>query len=107
MPDAAPTMPVLPLEVGAWLDHPQDAIAALGAAARGHLRIDAGEATGLPAQIAQLLLSARLTARQAGFDLWIEPASPRARDDLTTLGLSDLLEAPVTIKAMLATGDAR
>lgn len=83
------------LDPDAWADHPQRVIETLQARVARGLVIDASGAGPIPTQVAQLLLSARRTARSLGQDFRLEAASEAARRSLAVIGLSELLEGAV------------
>lgn len=79
------------LDPDAWTDAPQGVIETLKARAAKGVEIDASGTGAIPAQVAQLLLAARSTARAAGKDLLLHAPSDAVRESLEALGLSHLV----------------
>lgn len=89
---AKPDSDRLYLDPDAWTDTPQVAIDTLLARVGGGLVIDASGAGPIPAQVAQLLLAARHSARLQGQAFRLDTPSEAVRRSLTALGLADLLD---------------
>lgn len=81
-----------PLTPTEWIDSPGGVIETLLEQAKQGIVIDASRAGPVPAQVAQLLLSARLQATAAGAEFRLENPTQAVRDSLSTLGLSALFE---------------
>ena len=79
------------LDPDAWTDAPVGVVESLKARAKAGVVIDASATGAVPAQVAQLLLSVRATARAAGKDLRLHAPSEAARESLEALGLSHLV----------------
>ena len=88
---ADPEQDRLILDPDAWSDAPQGVIETLKASAAKGVVIDASGTGAIPAQVAQLLLAARSTARAAGKDLRLQDPSAAARESLEALGLAHLV----------------
>ncbi|MFN4098855.1 MAG: hypothetical protein ACK4GT_03670 [Pararhodobacter sp.] len=89
---AEPESDRLYLDPDAWTDAPQVAIDSLLARVGGGLVIDASGAGVIPAQLAQLLVAARRSARAQGQGFRLDSPSDAARQSLTAIGLADLLD---------------
>lgn len=79
------------LDVDGWLDAPHPVIDAFKAGVAGKIVVDASSAGVIPAQVAQLLLSAaKSTAEHSGSFEIVHP-SDAVKDSLGSLGLAELL----------------
>lgn len=85
---------MLSLDPDGWNDAPQGIIDLIRTrlAAPDGLVIDASVEATIPAQVAQLLVSARASAAAAGVPFRLARPSDAARESLQMLGLGDLLE---------------
>jgi len=91
-PVAEPEPDRMYLDPDAWTDAPQVAIDNLLARVGGGIVLDASAAGPIPAQVAQLLVAARASARIQGQIFRLEAPSDAVRQSLTAIGLADLLD---------------
>lgn len=89
---ADPDSDRLYLDPDAWIDAPQVAVETLLSRVAGGLVIDASGAGPVPAQVAQLLVAARATARMQGRSFRLDSPSDAVRQSLAAIGLADLLD---------------
>ncbi len=82
---------MITLDTDAWEDDPSMAVGIL-LQVEGDFVIDASGAAAIPTQVAQILLSARETAKSRGSKFTLSTPSNAAKESLATLGLNVLLE---------------
>lgn len=90
---ARDSLSTLQLEPDDWLDDPETAIGSLSAAvATGHVCIDASRARALPAQVLQMLISARKSVEAEGGAFQLRAPSDGVQRSLTILGCAEYFQ---------------
>ncbi|MCT4575991.1 STAS domain-containing protein [Donghicola sp.] len=90
---ASDSLSTLTLEPDDWLDDPETAIGALSAAvATGEVCVDASGPRMLPAQVLQMLISARKSVEAQGGRFVLRAPSDGVVRSLTVLGCADYFE---------------
>jgi len=79
------------LDVDWWLENPGDVISTLKKHIGSGVAIDASESTAVPAQVAQLLLSAKASAMASDVPFTLVSPSEAAARSLASLGVFDHL----------------
>lgn len=93
---ARDSLSTLQLEPDDWLDDPETAIGSLSAAvATGQISVDASGARTLPAQVLQMLISARKSVEVEGGAFALQSPSEGVTRSLKLLGCFDYFEGVI------------